>query len=243
MTSLKRAEPAQETAINLSSKVYVRTTRSGKVQKIVREVYLRQDIPCSSRACSICPNNVPIDANNKGWSSVLGEPLLTSSAQPFVLSESPDGTKKFSAGHYLIPDTNAFLTGIDMFESEPAFQDVIVLQTVLEEVKNRSLPIYHRLVSLAQTEEKRFYVFFNEFRMETHVTRDSGETINDRNDRAIRQAASWYQSHLQSSKRRNKSPAIVVITDDKLNRAKSKEDGLTAVSCIYPCLQAEPSLI
>jgi hypothetical protein len=73
---------------------------------------------------------------------------------------------------------------MDLFEIETAFHDVIVLQTVLEEVKNRSLPLYHRLIALTKNEGKRFYVFFNEFRQETHVSRDAGETINDRNDRA-----------------------------------------------------------
>jgi hypothetical protein len=66
---------------------------------------------------------------------------------------------------------------MDLFEVETAFHDVIVLQTVLEEVKNRSLPLYHRLIALTKNEGKRFYVFFNEFRQETHVARDAGETI------------------------------------------------------------------
>src|ERR1700753_3626496 len=155
MTSLKRAESSQDSGINLSSKVYVRTTRSGKVQKIVREVYLRQDIPCSSRACSVCPSIAPVDANHKVMHSKYPiSKILNISTKPFVLSEKPAGTKSFPEGHYVIPDTNAILTGIDLFESEPAIQDIIILQTVLEEVKNRSLPIYHRLVTIAQNEEK-----------------------------------------------------------------------------------------
>ena len=44
---------------------------------------------------------------------------------------------------------------MDLFEVETAFYDVIVLQTVLEEVKNRSLPLYHRLVALTKNEGKR----------------------------------------------------------------------------------------
>jgi exosome complex exonuclease DIS3/RRP44 len=117
-----------------------------------------------------------------------------------------------------------------LFESESVFQDVIVLQTVLEEVKNRSLPIYHRLFSITQNEEKRFYVFFNEFRMETHVVRAQGETINDRNDRAIRKAALWYQEHLRASVRKVKSPGIIIVTDDRANSKKALADGVQAVS-------------
>ena len=63
MTSLKRLNTG---ANNISSKVFVRSTKSGKVQKIVREVYLRQDIPCSSKLCSTCLANAPSDANGDG---------------------------------------------------------------------------------------------------------------------------------------------------------------------------------
>lgn len=63
MTSLKRSV---HTESNLSSKVYVRSTKSGKVQKIVREVYLRQDIPCSSQLCSKCLVSAPRSAAGIG---------------------------------------------------------------------------------------------------------------------------------------------------------------------------------
>ena len=71
MTSLKRAHPVDGTATSLSSKVYVRTTRSGKVQKIVREVYLRQDIPCSSKFCSKCLQDAPVNHQNRRKLSLL----------------------------------------------------------------------------------------------------------------------------------------------------------------------------
>ena len=65
MTSLKRSL-ADPYSSNISSKVFVRSIKSGKVQKIVRELYLRQDIPCSSRLCSACLANAPADANGVG---------------------------------------------------------------------------------------------------------------------------------------------------------------------------------
>lgn len=67
MATLKRAAPADDgTGPNLSSKTFVRTTKSGKVQKIVREVYLRQDIPCSSQLCTACRDSAPRDASGHG---------------------------------------------------------------------------------------------------------------------------------------------------------------------------------
>ena len=133
-----------------------------------------------------------------------------------------------------MPDTNAFLTGMDLFEVETAFYDVIVLQVVLEEVKNRSLPLYHRLVALAKNESKRFYIFFNEFRQETYVVRGPGESINDRNDRAVRKAAQWYQAHIQeavSLRNSSRCPTVVMLSDDKMNLKKAKKDGLAALCC------------
>ena len=70
MTSLKRSL-ADPYASNIASKVFVRSTKSGKVQKIVRELYLRRDIPCSSKICSVCLANAPADANGVGRSSQM----------------------------------------------------------------------------------------------------------------------------------------------------------------------------
>lgn len=69
--SLKRSSVADGGAPNLSSKVYVRSTKSGKVQKIVRELYLRQDIPCSSNLCRACLQIAPTDYSKKGSKSQL----------------------------------------------------------------------------------------------------------------------------------------------------------------------------
>jgi exosome complex exonuclease DIS3/RRP44 len=66
MASLKRVYDVESTASSLSNKVYVRSTRSGKVQKIVREVYLRTDIPCSSQLCRACLENAPQNASRQG---------------------------------------------------------------------------------------------------------------------------------------------------------------------------------
>lgn len=63
MKSLRRDLSANPQAANVTSKVFVRSTKSGKVQKIVRELYLREDIPCSSRLCSQCPTIAPADAS------------------------------------------------------------------------------------------------------------------------------------------------------------------------------------
>ena len=150
-------------------------------------------------------------------------------ALPFVLSARPAGTKSYPQGHYLVPDTNALLNAMDLFEQSSSFYDVIILQTVLEELKNRSLPLYNRLVGLTKSEDKRFYVFFNEFRLETYVNREANETVNDRNDRAVRQAVKWYGEHLALTKAA-RVPAVVMLSDDRENLRKAREQGLQASS-------------
>ncbi|WEW55727.1 exosome catalytic subunit dis3 [Emydomyces testavorans] len=237
MKSLRRDCSSHPHAANVSSKIFVRTTKSGKVQKIVRELYLRQDIPCSSKLCSFCLSYAPTDANGHGERSQFQQVSGYAnqlSVTPFVLSEGPAGSEAFPKGHYLIPDTNALLNGMDLFEHTGAFYDVIILQTVLEELKNQSLPLYNRLISLIRSEEKRYYLFFNEFRLETHVRRSPNESINDRNDRAVRRAARWYSEHLSEVAKKGKkdstTPAIVIITDDKDNIRKAKEEGIAALS-------------
>jgi len=238
MTSLKRSLASDPHASNIASKVFIRSTKSGKVQKIVRELYLRQDIPCSSKLCSACLANVPADANGYGNFTISSVSLLFHlnflTVAPSILSDKPAGTKSYPTGHYLVPDTNALLNGMDLFEQKSAFYDVIILQTALEELRNRSLPLYNRLISFTKSEEKHFYVFFNDFRLETHVVREKGETINDRNDRAIRKAVSWYGKHLQqalkSSKRSKTVPTVVMLSDDKENLRKARADNISACS-------------
>lgn len=127
------------------------------------------------------------------------------------------------------------MNALDVFEQTSAFYDVIILQTVLEELRNRSLPLYNRLIGLTKSEDKRFYVFFNEFRLETHVVREAGESINDRNDRAVRKAVHWYGRHLRQAikaagGRSENCPAVVMLSDDRENLRKSKEDGIAASS-------------
>ena len=129
--------------LTVTQKVFVRS-RNGGATKVVSEHYLRDDIPCYSKACTRCPEIVKPDANNQ--------------YPNFVLSDSPVYAEKYGH-HYVVLDTNIVLLAIDLLENKDAFCDVIVPQTVLEEVRNRSFPIYTRLIALCKSDEKRFAVF------------------------------------------------------------------------------------
>lgn len=54
-----------------------------------------------------------------------------------------------------------FFLQIDVLE-DPVIRNVIILQTVLQEVRHRSAPVYKRLKDMIQAKEKYFYTFTNE---------------------------------------------------------------------------------
>lgn len=67
---------------------------------------------------------------------------------------------------------------------------------------------------------------------ETYIEREPKESSNDRNDRAIRKAVTWYENHLAKSTKETSRERIkvVLLTDDLANREKAKFEGLTAFS-------------
>ena len=91
---------------------------------------------------------------------------------------------------------------MDLVESPLFTPPIILLQTVIEEVRHRSLPLYNRLKALTRMDDKKIWIFYNEYRSwavhpystttfwskeenyrETAIVREEGETPNDRNDR------------------------------------------------------------
>lgn len=64
--------------------------------------------------------------------------------------------------NYLILDTNAILHQKDLIQN-PKIKNVIILQTVLEEVRSHSFQLYNIIREIAQDDSRHFYVFSNEF--------------------------------------------------------------------------------
>ncbi|XP_075055918.1 exosome complex exonuclease RRP44 [Mixophyes fleayi] len=204
----------------LKSKTFMKKTRSGGILKIVREHYLRDDITCGCQGCDECQQEKPI---------LQLEPILQSS-----LCKCP---------HYLLPDTNVLLHQIDILE-DPVIQNVILLQTVLQEVRSRSAPVYKRIRDLTNNSEKYFYTFTNEHHRETYIEQEQGESANDRNDRAIRVATKWYTQHLKKSANL-KNLEVLLITNDQKNKEKALEEGILAYTCdeYIKSLFANPELV
>ncbi|KAJ1562981.1 exosome catalytic subunit dis3 [Cladochytrium tenue] len=207
----------------LHTKSFVRKTRRGAVVKVVKEHYLRDDIYCGVQLCRHCPQ--------------LKSPLEAAPASPVRV---PIASKALRPGspHFIVPDTNVLYHQIDLIEHE-VFKNVIVLQTVLQELRHRSLQIYSRVRALIAEPTRRFWVFSNEFHRETYIEKEKDETANDRNDRAIRVATKWYASH------ELKGVSIVLLSDDQANRVKAGAMGLIAVSVrdYVESLTSNPELV
>ena len=172
------------------SKTLMVKTRSGKILKIVREHYLRDDIDNGL-------NTAKLDQHPSVKNDLLNKE------------------------HYLIPDTNVLLQQMDVFEHS-CIQNVIILQTVLREVRHRSSSVYKRLCRVIENADKKFYVFTNEHCISTWLKRIKGESSNDFNDRLIRAATKYYDDCLCS---RNQS--AVLITNDKANCLLAIKDNIT----------------
>lgn len=62
------------------------------------------------------------------------------------------------------------------------------------------------------------------------MERNPGEKQNDRNDRAIRKASTWYEFHLSVNSVAGQFPKIVLLTDDEANRKQAQEEGIVCCS-------------
>ncbi|KAM3837256.1 exosome complex exonuclease RRP44 isoform 3-T3 [Vipera latastei] len=193
----------------LTSRAFLKRTRGGAVLKVVREHYLRDDVACGVPACPLCDGEAP----QRGLQAAPSSP-----ASPLV-----------PRPHYLLLDTNVVLHQIDVLE-DAAIGNTIIPQTVLQEVRKRSAAVYGRIKDAIATPEKHFYAFANEHHKETYIEQERGENANDRNDRAIRLAAKWYQEHLRKSQG-EESILVILLTNDRRNKEKAVEEGIATFTC------------
>ncbi|KAJ0178909.1 hypothetical protein K1T71_005684 [Dendrolimus kikuchii] len=191
-----------------TSKTFLYKTKRGNILKIVREHYLRDDLLCGSGACKTCPHK---------------------DDEIVLMSQAESICALFDYPHYLVLDTNVVLHQIDVLE-EDALTNVIILQTVLEEVKHQNTAIFQRLLEIIGNKRRKFYSFVNEHHKDTYVERNPGEKQNDRNDRAIRRAVAWYEAHLSINRVNIESPRVVLLTDDENNRKIAQDEGIICCS-------------
>ena len=173
-------------------RVFHRKTKKGSIVKVVREHYLREDIHCGQESCPHCrPFKLSID---------------TPFAPKSYLSDTPRcGISQLCpSAHYVVPDFGVLHNQIDVI-TDPYFGcDIILMQTVWEEIK-RNITVFSKIKQLMA--EKRFYVFLNEYNRETFRERVFGETKADYKQSLVVFASEWLQKHF------NNEIKIVLLTN------------------------------
>ncbi|CAG9864161.1 unnamed protein product [Phyllotreta striolata] len=182
-----------------TTKAFIKKSKIGHFLKNVREHYIRDDIFCGVPSCETCH---PVESH--------------------LSSTYKNVCCLFKYNHYLILDTNVILDQMDVLD-EPILENIIILHTVLKEVKHRSLPIYKRLQSIIDNPSRHFYVFTNDHHKDTYVKQDDKELINDYNDRLIRKSCSWYMKHLPGE-------IFVLLSNDAKNRAIALAEGIPTLT-------------
>ncbi|CEH19582.1 exosomal 3-5 exoribonuclease subunit rrp44 dis3 [Ceraceosorus bombacis] len=225
ITIQKRPLASTSASTDLSRTSHRRRTLRGNVVRVVRERYLREDIACGVAGCPVssCKNAIKL--------RLAAEKIPATGTRNGSIA---NGTQAFVC----IIDSNVALGQMDLLESmlgnlpgkTPAaltFSSIVVPQTVLEEVRHRSLPLYNRLSALLDAPESSWVRFWNEAASATATVRQPGETPNDHADRAIRSVAEYYRSHLEQ----RKAPLeAVLLTDDRDNMTKARAAGLISLN-------------
>ncbi|KRY83969.1 Exosome complex exonuclease RRP44 [Trichinella pseudospiralis] len=171
--------------------------------KVRRDRYIRDDICCGIVDCKLC-----LDV----WNLNL--------IKLDKVQRSP--SKVVDSRHILLLDTNIIRHQVDVLTDE-RFSNIIICNTVLKELKQC---FGQRIFRTFLTDEKKaVYIFKNEFFRGTCIVRNSEETIDERNDRAIRHAAVWYRDHL---KQLDSDVTVVLLSDDEQMVQRAVDEGLLA---------------
>ncbi|XP_038076853.1 DIS3-like exonuclease 1 isoform X2 [Patiria miniata] len=153
-----------------TDKVLQVKTRQGRALRLVREHYLREDVPCNSQLC------------------LAGCRQTGSSTTPADVT------------HYLIPDcrvTGEFLEILELPEFTGIVFMQTVLHYVLHEKGRR---FHRRLRTKVRDGRNHCAVFANEFCRYAYTPRQPGESHGDWLVRVVYDSAVWYYNHLAGQK-------------------------------------------
>ncbi|KAJ1448262.1 hypothetical protein M885DRAFT_151464 [Pelagophyceae sp. CCMP2097] len=193
---------------------FYRRTRRRKVLKEVKERYIRDDLGCGT---------------------MHGLPLTPSMLSALI-------SKKEELFGWIVPDTNVVLHQFDLLEHASLkcapLDRLVISQTLVDEVKHNDKALFRRLCALVADERRGNVVFANEHCSATASGPPrTGESINDRNDRAIRDVALFLSKQLGND---GHFVNVLLLTDDRACRALAKKQGLKAMSTAELCQALTP---
>jgi hypothetical protein len=102
-------------------KIWAIKNRRGKIARIVREQYLRDDIPCQIEGCSACTKESKED-------TLFPKPIFKTNQTPVLL----------------IPALDVALNYLELLESN-TLDNIIFFKVITNEVRHESLRAYTRI--------------------------------------------------------------------------------------------------
>lgn len=130
--------------------------KKGKVVRVIREHYLREDIWCKSLACSSCDHQDAIleaPEMQVKMSSSQKKKLKKVSGRTIYINLFPQLQKQSAVIpqsdyklHYLVPSVEVTLKYIDIFEECGFLKNIIFCETVMEEASQHpQRKLYNRI--------------------------------------------------------------------------------------------------
>ena len=192
---------------NDTVRISYKRTRRGKVRKIVRPVYFREDLSCGVVGCSLC-------------------------ADKDVFTQEP--TIDINS-RILVVDCETAVTQTDFLASEDCVNNCVLCYTALDAVQQANRSRADKLRSLCKTANpndnemsgsRSFYAFPNEFFHDTFVPFPSVDADNsDREFNAVVSVSKWYSNHLSVPSER-----VLLLTSSETARDAALKEGVTAMT-------------
>ncbi|GFQ64481.1 DIS3-like exonuclease 1 [Trichonephila clavata] len=141
----------------------------GKTNVIVREQYLRDDIPCYSPLCQSCPSN-------------------NLAHKPIQLAKD--------AAHYAIPCYDVIHNYLELLEFQE-LKGLILLQTIASKVmQNIGHRTSNRLINICKDIRRGNIIFLNEICQKSYVPRNTSDSLDEWHNKCCVRAAEFYAEHL-----------------------------------------------
>ena len=166
-------KPTPKVLESVSKRIQLKSR--GRVFGVVRENYLREDIPCRSQLCfeDCAHKNEDRDTETRNRQSLLPSEVT----------------------HYLIPATDTVNTFMEVLELEE-ITGVIFVQTVVNSIQQHSLRHYRRVCSFVRDQKNSSVFFPNEFFKPTFVQRDNSESVQEWQQRMVFQVLRYLMFEL-----------------------------------------------
>ncbi|KAG9510647.1 Exosome complex exonuclease RRP44, partial [Fragariocoptes setiger] len=171
----------------LTSRTLYRKTKRGSIIKIVREHYLRDDLYCGHKRCGQC---YQILLQNPYTKTLTDRICIDQDARKQLSKLVPDS-------HVVVLDVDILVNQIDVVEDPQFGTNVLILQSVLNVVRQKSLNIHSRVKTLIGL-QRNFYLFDNEHHKDTFLPQLDDETSHSYQRRLISHYCIWLSKHWSS---------------------------------------------